>query len=99
MKATLTFGLDVPSVQKATAIREKCAAWLDADPDVAVISSNSGTDELPFTVVGAIRGRPDDTWREVVHAPTGTEAKAKALAEDKQRTVTAVMSGEVGVLA
>lgn len=48
----LTHKIEARSIQKATAMRDKCAEYLQADDDVQVIQSDVGQQDRHFKVVG-----------------------------------------------
>lgn len=51
--------------------------------------------ERTYTVVGALKGKPEETYRVVVNAESPEAAEDKATDEDKRRTVVAVFEGEI----
>lgn len=52
-----------------------------------------GPIDRDFTLVGSIRGAPDETWGEVVRAPDEVQAWEDAHAEDQRRTLVAIVPG------
>lgn len=83
MKATLTFDVEVPSVQKATALRDKHAELLREDPDVTVINEAMAQRSRRYKVVG-VDTSGKQPFSETVEAED--EEKAKALAIGKSQT-------------
>ena len=97
MRGTITLGVEVGSVQKLTAVREMVAAVIDDAHDVELRKANSACDDEMFTVIGSVRGKPDQSWSQTIWAQSKDEAAEKAIAEDKQRTVVVVLAGEIAV--
>lgn len=93
LRATVTIVCDVPNVQALTALRQRCHDYVAED--YPVIASNSGFDAKPFTVFGSIKGRPEESWRQVYLAENPADAEAQAIKEDPKRTVVAVLAGDV----
>jgi hypothetical protein len=85
---TLTFAIDVPSTQKATALREKLAEVLAEDGDVTLVNRMSSADEQTFRVLGV-----DGTERfeEQVTAKDVAAAEAKAVGSSKSKLVAIVL--------
>lgn len=88
MKATLTFGVDVSSPQKAAALRDKCAEWLNEDDDVTVISQSMSQDTHAFKVVGVDTSNKqpfvehvEDTNQENAGKQVVGSSKSKVVAE------------------
>lgn len=94
-EACITLRVKVPSVQKLTALRDKCADYIDEDKDATVVASSSAIDEQQWTVFGTMRGKPDETWQDTVYAPSEEEAAPAAVDEDSKRVVAKVLVGVV----
>lgn len=82
MIVTLTHRIEVPSMQKATAMREKCAALLDEDDDVTVINSMASKESKTFTVVG-VDSKSKEPFEETVEAEDEEDARAQVATETK----------------
>jgi len=89
MKATLSFGVEVSSLQKATALRDKAAAWLEEDPDVSVFNQTMSPISRQFTVVGVdVAGQVP--FVEVTEAQDEDDAKAQVIGKSKTKVVAEV---------
>lgn len=97
MKATLRYSITVADEVRLHQVRQLAHDFLADLDDVAISSSSSAPDDPQFTVVGAIKGKPDDTYREVVRAADAEAAAAAAVEADERRTVAAVIDGVVEV--
>lgn len=96
MRATLTYTVDVDN---ETAAERLCdlGAELFKDQAQAVSFQSCSIEDSPFTVVGAITGKPSETWREIVQAQNPGHAREKATKGNTKRTVVAVFAGAVEV--
>lgn len=91
---TLTHRIETTSSQKATAMRDKCAAYLDEDNDVTVINSAMAQDSRQYVVLGA-NTLTKEPWRKTVEATDEETAKKVAVGSDapKAQVVVEVRTG------
>jgi hypothetical protein len=85
---TLTFAIDVPSTQKATALREKLAEVLAEDGDVTLVNRTSSADEQTFRVLGVDGTEPFDV---TVSAADKEAARSAVEGKGKSKVVAAVL--------
>lgn len=89
MRVTITHLVEVPSTQKATALRDKCAALLEEDADTTVITSNGSTNARSYRVVG-VDTTSKKPFGEVVEADDPEGAAAQVVDGSKDRVVAEV---------
>lgn len=89
MNVILTFGVDVSSVQKATALRDKTAAWLDEDEDVTVTTQSMAPHGRPFFVAG-VDTNTKEPFKERVEAADEQAATKQVVGTSKTRVVAVV---------
>lgn len=95
MRAQIGYVLDVEDAADAQALTAAIEE-LFADGGITVVASHSAIDEHPYTVVGLVRGKPDQRWKEHVSAADAKEAERKAMAmgpKNEQRAVADVFEG------
>lgn len=92
MKATLTFDVEVASTQKATALRDKLAAELDADTDVTLTHQSMAQRSARFKVIG-VDVATKSPFAETVEAADADDAKQQAIGNSKTRIVAEVTEG------
>jgi hypothetical protein len=85
---TLTYSIDVPSTQKATALRERLAEVLEEDEDVTLINRTSSEDEQTYRVLGVDGTKPFD---ETVSAKDKDAARSTVEGKGKSKVVAAVL--------
>ena len=95
MRISLNYMIDV-SEDKADALQESITSVVE-DHEVTVIAESVSIEDNEYTVIGSVRGKPEESWHAVFRAADAAEAKAKALASDDTLTVTGVLSGAVKV--
>lgn len=79
---TITHKIEASSVQKATALRDKCAEYLKADADVKVVGSAMSPVSHRFKVVGVdITGK--EPFAEDVEADSADAARAKVASKTR----------------
>jgi hypothetical protein len=83
VKAIISHRVEVPSIQKATALKEKCVELLTKDEDVQVIASNVAQDSATYRVVG-FDVAADDRFDETVEARSKDEASEMVATDDKK---------------
>ena len=90
MRGLIQFGVEVADQAELEAAADRAVAALE----IPCFARSAGVTDETFTVVGTIRGRPDEVWREVIYAPDATAAQERAQAADERRVVVAVLRGE-----
>lgn len=89
MIATITHRVQVPSTQKAIALRDRCARALDEDEDATLISSSMAPDTTTFTVTG-VDTASKEPFKERVEAKDAEDAGVQAVGSSKTRIVAEV---------
>lgn len=97
MRGTVSYRIDVEDEDHLRRMRQAGHEFLADQDGVTVSSSSSALIDEPFTVIGSVRGKPDDRWSEIVRASSAEHAEQLATAADDSRTVTGVIPGEVDV--
>jgi hypothetical protein len=85
---TLTYRIEASSVQKATAVRNKCAALLEETEGVEVRLSSMGRSMPDWNVIG-VDTTSKQPFTEKVEAETEEAAKEKVEATKKATKVVA----------
>ena len=93
MRGQLLYDVEVEDERDLQRLRDTLADTL-RDMGVRVINEASSYHQEPFTVIGAIKGKPDEPWMAVYQAADREDAQAQAIAEDSKRTVNAVLRGD-----
>lgn len=68
------------------------------DPDAEVVNYGIAYADEPFTVVGVVKGKPSERWREVVRAESAADAEAKVVEADAKRIPAATVKGDVSMI-
>lgn len=89
MKATLTFLIEVPNVQKAAALRDKLAGQLREDEVVTVINEGMARNTKPFKVIG-VDTASKQPFEEQVEATDADDAEVQAVGKSKTKVVASV---------
>lgn len=97
MKATIQIGVEAPASQINALVEQVADCARDAG--ATVTSSGYSKIEQTYTVIGAIKGKPTESYRAVIEAEDADDAQAKAIAEDDKRTIVGVFEGEVAPVA
>lgn len=86
---SLTYLIEVPSIQKATAVREKCADYLAKDDQVEVVSSSQAQTTHRFEVLGVdtTSKRP---FKEQTEAKDAEQAEANVIGSSKSKVAAEV---------
>lgn len=95
MNLTLRFKVTAPDDTDHERLVDEVASGLE-ERGLTVVSKGQSSNDLPFTVLGVVKGKPSERWQEDVMAQDEDEAESKAheLAPDgQQRTVAAVLPG------
>lgn len=98
MRVSFRYQLELPGDADLAAIEDAGAAALGEHGDL--VGQGQAAADRVFTVVGVVKGKPAERWRETVRAqdPAEAEAKAQALApEGTEYSIGAVMKGEIPV--
>lgn len=95
MIVTLRHSIEVASVQKATALREKLAAVLEGEEDVALVATDQARETRTFTVYG-VNVEKREAFTEHVEATTEDEAQEKVAGRDIVITYVGVV-GPAGI--
>ena len=95
MKATITHQVEVSSIQKATALRDKVNELLGEDEEVFVIDSHSAQDQPIFTVTG-VDTKTKEPFTEQIEAEDEDDAKVQA--ETGDRVVARVQETQIGAV-
>lgn len=75
MKGKLHFVIDASSVQKVTAVREKCAAWLAEE--VGVLEQGQSMITRPFRVLGVdLKATTPKVFNQEIAADSAEAARA-----------------------
>jgi hypothetical protein len=93
MKVDLTIGIETDRPVEEL-LRHATAALAECE-GCRVLSYGHAKRERTFTVIGALKGKPAETYRTVVTAENAKQAEERAIAEDPKRTAVAVFEGEV----
>ena len=91
MKALIQLGVEVADQAEADAAADRAVNALE----VPCFARSAGVVETSFTVVGTIRGKPDEPWTEIVSAIDQAHAEERVLEADPKRVVAAVFRGEL----
>lgn len=95
MRGQLRFDVEVDAAEDLDDLRAVVAQFLRTEHEVTVINEASSYAREPFTLVGAHRNRPGDSWRKVVQAGDEDDARTQVLTEDPTRTINLCVAGDL----
>jgi len=95
MRISLNYTIDV-SEDKADALQDSITSVIE-DHEVTVIAESVSIEDNEYTVIGSVRGKPEESWHSIFRATSPSEAKAIALTSNDKLTVTGVLLGAVKV--
>lgn len=90
MKGLIQLGVEVEGLDELQAAAGRATDALE----VPCFSRVVGTTDETFTVIGTVRGKPDEKWSVVVDAPDAAAAQERALAVEDRRVVVGVFRGD-----
>lgn len=86
---TLTFAIEAPSIQKATALRDKLAEALTGDEDVTLLNKAVAQDTQSYRVLG-VDTSAKAAFDEVVEAADEDAARAEIVGSSTTKIVAQV---------